>query len=64
VGVEAVQAVYAGAAYYKTEEAWVMTPSSFFTLGAKELAKIIGVKLIDGFELQREWLVGMDHLLH
>ncbi|PHE31706.1 restriction endonuclease [Bacillus pseudomycoides] len=51
VGIRAVQEVYAGKAYYKADEAWIVT-NSVFTKQAKELAKACQVKLIDRFELQ------------
>ncbi|PGA61626.1 restriction endonuclease [Bacillus pseudomycoides] len=51
VGIRAVQEVYAGKAYYKAEEAWIVT-NSVFTKQAEELAKACQVKLIDRFELQ------------
>ncbi|MGE6348839.1 restriction endonuclease [Bacillus mycoides] len=51
VGIRAVQEVYAGKAYYKADEAWIVT-NSVFTKQAKELAKACQVKLIDRLELQ------------
>ncbi|MED1625318.1 restriction endonuclease [Bacillus pseudomycoides] len=51
VGIRAVQEVYAGKAYYKADEAWIVT-NSVFTKQAEELAKACQVKLIDRFELQ------------
>ncbi|PEP92133.1 restriction endonuclease [Bacillus toyonensis] len=51
VGIRAVQEVYAGKAYYKADEAWIVT-NSVFTKQAEELAKVCQVKLIDRFELQ------------
>ena len=51
VGIGAVQEVYAGKAYYKADEAWIVT-NSFYTKQAKELAKACQVKLIDRVELQ------------
>ncbi|MED4128507.1 restriction endonuclease [Shouchella miscanthi] len=51
VGIEAVQQVYASKAYYKAQEAWVIT-NSYYTLNAKNLAKACGVKLLDRVELQ------------
>lgn len=51
VGIRAVQEVYAGKAYYKADEAWIVT-NSFYTKQAEELAKACQVKLIDRFELQ------------
>ncbi|PFD95673.1 restriction endonuclease [Bacillus cereus] len=51
VGIRAVQEVYAGKAYYKADEAWIVT-NSFFTKQAKELAQACQVKLIDRVELQ------------
>lgn len=53
VGIRAVQEVYAGKAYYKADEAWIVT-NSFYTKQAEELAKPCQVKLIDRFELQNE----------
>ncbi|MEH7052197.1 restriction endonuclease [Bacillus pseudomycoides] len=51
VGIRAVQEVYAGKAYYKADEAWIVT-NSVFTKQAEELEKACQVKLIDRFELQ------------
>ncbi|WP_371395296.1 restriction endonuclease [Bacillus pseudomycoides] len=51
VGIRAVQEVYAGKAYYKADEAWIVT-NSFYTKQAEELAKACQVKLINRFELQ------------
>lgn len=51
VGIRAVQEVYAGKAYYKADEAWIVT-NSVFTKQAEELAKACQLKLIDRFELQ------------
>lgn len=51
VGIKAVQEVYAGKAYYKADEAWIVT-NSLYTKQAEELAKACQVKLIDRFELQ------------
>ncbi|MEI4623526.1 restriction endonuclease [Bacillus cereus] len=51
VGIRAVQEVYAGKAYYKAEEAWVVT-NSLFTKQAEELANACKVKLINRHELQ------------
>lgn len=52
VGVDAVREVYASKAYYKADEAWVVT-NSFFTEQAKELADACGVKLLNRNELQK-----------
>lgn len=52
VGIRAVQEVYAGKAYYKADEAWIVT-NSFYTKQAKELAEACHVKLIDRVELQK-----------
>lgn len=51
VGIRAVQEVYAGKAYYKADEVWIVT-NSVFTKQAEELAKACQVKLIDRLELQ------------
>ncbi|MGG0261832.1 restriction endonuclease [Bacillus mycoides] len=51
VGIRAVQEVYAGKAYYKADEAWIVT-NSVFTKQAEELAKACQVKLIDRLGLQ------------
>ncbi|MBG9521336.1 MULTISPECIES: restriction endonuclease [Bacillus cereus group] len=51
VGIRAVQEVYAGKAYYKADEAWIVT-NSVFTKQAEELAKACQVKLIDRLKLQ------------
>ncbi|WP_395965634.1 restriction endonuclease [Bacillus sp. Xin] len=52
VGIRAVQEVYAGKAYYKADEAWIVTNNAY-TKQAEELAKACQVKLIDRFELQK-----------
>lgn len=51
VGIRAVQEVYAGKAYYKADEAWIVT-NSYYTKQAEELAKACNVKLIDRVGLQ------------
>lgn len=51
VGVRAVQEVYTGKAYYKADEAWIVT-NSYYTKQAEELAKACNVKLIDRVGLQ------------
>jgi restriction system protein len=50
VGNKAVQEALAGMMFYKTQEAWVVTTSSF-TKAAVELANGTGVRLVDGLEL-------------
>ncbi|WP_374221010.1 restriction endonuclease [Bacillus cereus group sp. N21] len=55
VGIRAVQEVYVGKAYYKADEAWIVT-NSFYTKQAKELAEACNVKLIDR--------VGLQHLIN
>ncbi|PDZ08210.1 restriction endonuclease [Bacillus pseudomycoides] len=52
VGISAVQEIYAAQAYYKAQEAWVVT-NSIYTRQAKELAEACHVKLIDRVELQK-----------
>lgn len=54
VGVKAVQEVTAGAYYYKATKAVVVT-NSFFTSQAKELARDIGVVLINKKQLANMW---------
>jgi restriction endonuclease Mrr len=54
VGNAAVQAAFAGMIYYKAQEAWVITTSSF-TKSAIALAKNTGVRLIARNELEN-WL--------
>jgi hypothetical protein len=54
VGPKAVQEVVAGMAYYRCEEAWVVT-SSTFTKNAAKLAEVNGVRLITGEEL--DWML-------
>lgn len=51
VGIEAIQQVYASKAYYKAQEAWVIT-NSYYTPSAKNLAKACGVRLLDRVALQ------------
>ncbi|MCU9601749.1 restriction endonuclease [Pallidibacillus thermolactis] len=46
VGIEAVQQIYSAKAYYKADECWVITNSSF-TKSAEKLASACNVKLID-----------------
>lgn len=52
VGNKAVQEAYAGKAYYRCQKAAVMS-NTYFTSGAKELAKRTGVLLWDRDELIR-----------
>jgi restriction system protein len=52
VGNKAVQEAFAAQAYYETDEAWVVTDSSF-TNGALAQAEPCGVVLVDGVELRR-----------
>jgi len=52
VSLDAVREVYASQAYYKADEAWVIT-NSFFTKQAKELAQACNVKLLGRKELQK-----------
>lgn len=54
VSNKAVQEVFSGMTHYNTQEAWVITPSSF-TQSAKDLARSTGVSLIDGTQLA-QWL--------
>jgi restriction system protein len=51
VSLSAVQEVYGAKAYYRANQAWVVT-NSYFTKQAKELAAACDVKLIDREELQ------------
>lgn len=53
VGNKAVQEAMAGKVYYKCDESWVITNSSF-TPSAKELAKRGSVKLLDGTDLEKQ----------
>ena len=52
VGNKAVQEAYAGKAYYRCQKAAVMS-NTYFTRGAKELAKRTGVLLWDRDELKK-----------
>ena len=52
VGNKAVQEAYAGKAYYRCQKAAVMS-NTYFTSGAKELAKRTGVLLWDRDELKK-----------
>ena len=54
VGVKAIQEVACGKMYYDATEALVIT-NSFFTPQAKELAKILGVKIINRKRLALMW---------
>ncbi|NWO12694.1 restriction endonuclease [Virgibacillus sp.] len=51
VSLDAIREVYAAKAYYKADEAWVIT-NSFYTKQAKILGSACGVKLLDRFDLQ------------
>jgi restriction system protein len=51
VSVSAVQEVYGAKAYYKANQAWVVT-NSYFTKQSKELAAACGVKLVDREDLR------------
>ncbi|MBE5102179.1 restriction endonuclease [Priestia aryabhattai] len=51
VSLSAVQEVYGANAYYRANQAWVVT-NSYFTKQAKELAAACGVKLVDREDLQ------------
>lgn len=52
VGLKAVQEVYAAQAYYKSDEAWVLT-NNYYTKQAKELAESCNVKLLDRTDLMK-----------
>lgn len=52
VSLDAVREAYAAKAYYKADEAWVIT-NSHFTKQALELAKACDVKLLDRHDLQK-----------
>lgn len=52
VSLSAVQEVYAAKAYYKANQAWVVT-NSYFTKQAKELAAACDVTLVDRADLQK-----------
>lgn len=52
VGISAVQEILGGKEYYKANEAWVITTSTF-TPQAKKLADSSKVKLLDREELQK-----------
>jgi len=54
VGNAAVQQALAGMIHYKAKEAWVI-PTTTFTKSARQLARSIGVRLIDRNELE-DWL--------
>ncbi|WP_429804374.1 restriction endonuclease [Cytobacillus horneckiae] len=51
VSIGAIQEIFAAKAYYKADEAWVITNSQF-TKPAKSLAEPCGVKLLDRYDLQ------------
>jgi restriction system protein len=51
VGISAIQQVYGAKAYYKADEAWVVT-NSFFTKRARALAEACNVQLFDRKALQ------------
>ena len=51
VGISAIQQVYGAQAYYKADEAWVITNSSF-TKSARALAEACNVQLFDRKTLQ------------
>ncbi|MCF8890679.1 restriction endonuclease [Priestia megaterium] len=51
VSLSAVQEVYGAKAYYRANQAWVVT-NSYFTKQAKELAAACDVKLVDREDLQ------------
>jgi restriction system protein len=57
VGNKAVQEALSGMMFYKTQEAWVVSTSSF-TKAAVELANGTGVRLVDGLELGG-WIKGI-----
>ena len=52
VSISAIQEIYAAKAYYKADEAWVIT-NSLFTKSAKALAEACEVKLLDRGDLQQ-----------
>jgi restriction system protein len=52
VGISAIQEVYGAQAYYKADEAWVVT-NSFFTKQARALAEACNVQLFDRKALQK-----------
>nr|WP_309566492.1 restriction endonuclease [Bacillus thuringiensis] len=58
VGIKAVQEIYAAKAFYKAEQAWVVTNSTY-TSSAKRLAKACDVKLLDRAALQ-EFIVQVN----
>ncbi|HDR8042149.1 TPA: restriction endonuclease [Bacillus cereus] len=51
VGIKAIQEIYAAKAFYKANEAWVITNSTY-TSSAKQLARACNVKLLDRSSLQ------------
>ena len=55
VGIKAVQEAATGAQYYQASEACVIT-NSFFSQNAVELAKVLGVSLIDRQKLMAMWV--------
>ena len=52
VSLDAVREVYASKAFYKADEAWVIT-NSFYTKQAKMLAEACGVRLLNRYDLQK-----------
>lgn len=52
VGLEAVQEAFTACRYYNADKAWVVTNSSF-TFQAERLAEKIGVRTINGKELEK-----------
>jgi hypothetical protein len=55
VGNKAVQEVIAALSYYSGDEGWVVTNSTF-TPSAVALAQKSGVRLVDGLQLQSDWI--------
>lgn len=53
VGNKAVQEAHAAKGFYRCNEAWVVT-TNFFTRSAKELASVLGVRLIDRAALAQD----------
>ncbi|PDY26990.1 restriction endonuclease [Bacillus cereus] len=58
VGIKAIQEIYAAKAFYKANEAWVITNSTY-TSSAKQLARACNVKLLDRSSLQ-EFIVQVN----
>ena len=58
VSLDAVREVYASKAFYKADEAWVIT-NSFYTKQAEMLAEACEVRLLNRYDLQK-FIVEID----